>query len=196
MDFRRSTFVLALCCACDTTAPPAGDGSSGSGGHTDVEPLPPELVAACPDAEDFERSGKNECTQIGCLNGYSLNVSPASRWAPGTYRFELTLDGRAVVCQGSLPLQPCAERSFSCDADGARLGESGCALDATQQGIASIMFDGYPLALSVRVLKDGAELTTVELTPAYKAGQPNGPGCEPVCCGASGELAVPVNGLP
>jgi hypothetical protein len=150
------------------------------------------LIAACPEAERFERTVANQCTEIGCLSGYTLNVSPSSGWAPGAYRFELTVDGRVVTCTGAIPLRACAGQSFSCDADGVRLGESGCALEPTQQGIASITFDGFPLALSLRVLRDGAELASAELTPLYAAGQPNGPGCDPICCSASDELSVPV----
>jgi hypothetical protein len=103
------------------------------------------------------------------------------------------VDGRAVTCQGSLPLKTCGERSFSCDTEGVRLGESGCALPAGQQGLANITFTAFPLALSIRVLRNGDELASAELTPRYTAGQPNGSGCDPVCCGASGQLMVPAN---
>jgi hypothetical protein len=185
MSFWRSAFVLGVLCACDsTTTTVDGDGPS------EPEPLPADLIAACPEAERFERSASGPCTQIGCVNGYMLNVSPSSGWASGAYRFEITSDRTAVTCQGSLPLKACSEQSFSCDADGVRLGESGCALAAGQQGISTIMFEGYPLALSVRVLRDGEELANVELDPVYSAGQPNGPGCDPICCGATGELTV------
>jgi hypothetical protein len=151
------------------------------------------LVAACPDSEHFDRTGKHICTEIGCSSGYNLNVSPESGWAMGAYTFELTVDERKVTCQGSLPLEPCGVQSFSCDAGGVRLGESGCALPPNQQGIASIMFEGFPLALTVRVLKDGTELSSSKLVPKYTAGQPNGPGCEPVCCSASGALNIFAN---
>jgi hypothetical protein len=139
----------------------------------------------------FERSGSGACTEIGCLSGYSLTVSPSSGWAAGDYRFELTVDGRAVICEGSLPLKDCGTRSFSCDADVVRLGESGCALPSGQQGIATVTFSGFPLAIALKVLKDGSELMSTELAPSYKAGQPNGPGCDPICCGASAELTIP-----
>lgn len=185
MNYRRSLFVLALLCACDSPSAPSGNDSGAA-------PLAPDLVAACPDSERFERSGKDECTAIGCQSGFSLSVSPSSGWAPGSYRFELNVDGLAVTCDGVIPLQGCAGPSFSCDADGVRLGESGCALDPAQHGIASVLFDGYPRALSIRVVKDGAEVTNTQLTPSYKAIQPNGPGCDPICCSASGELTVPV----
>lgn len=190
MKLSHLVFSLGLLSACDTIAPPAPDASAG---HVEPDPLPPELVAACPESERFERSSHKACTEIGCRNGYALDVSPASAWAPGDYRFELTVDGREIRCQGSLPLKACGERSFSCDADGVRLGESGCALPADQHGIASIDFDGFPLEVAIRVLKNGDELASVELTPKYTAGQPNGPGCEPICCGASGRLEVPAS---
>ena len=190
MSFQRPILAVLFLCACDTLSAVSKDASAPSGGHAEPEPLPPDLVAACPDSEDFDRTGKHICTEIGCSDGYNLNVSPSSGWAMGAYTFELTVDGRKVTCQGSIPLETCDERSFSCDADGVRLGESGCALPPSQQGIASVMFEGYPLALTVRVLKDGTELTSSELKPKYTTGQPNGPGCDPVCCSASGALDV------
>jgi hypothetical protein len=193
MEARRWFLTLGILCGCDSLASPAGDAGVGPGDHAAPEPLSPDLLAACPESERFERAGANECTAIGCQSGYSLNVSPSSGWQPGAYRFELTVDGRAVKCTGALPLKACAERSFSCDADGVRLGESGCALEASQQGIAGIAFDGFPLALSMRVLRDGVEVVSAELTPVYRAGQPNGPGCDPICCSASDELRVTVN---
>jgi hypothetical protein len=186
----RLLLSLCLLCACDSLASPAGDSGTHHGGP-EPDPLPPELITACPESTKFQRTGKNECTAIGCQSGFNLDVSPASGWPAGAYRFELSLDGRAVSCEGAIPLKPCAERSFVCDADGVRLGESGCALEPSQHGISNLFFEGFPLALSVRVLRDGNELTSVELEPSYKAGQPNGPGCDPICCSSSAMLTVP-----
>jgi hypothetical protein len=180
---RQQLWVIGLC-ACDTLGPLATG--------PEPEPLPPDLVAACPASARFERSGSGECTDIGCVNGLRLSVSPQSGWTAGAYRFELDVDSQPVACQGSFPLQSCEERSFSCDAGSVRLGVSGCALPSDQQGIADMAFEGYPLHVSVRVLRDGKELVSTALEPAYTAGQPNGPGCEPVCCGASAQLVVPV----
>ncbi|HTU63544.1 MAG TPA: hypothetical protein VMF89_34010, partial [Polyangiales bacterium] len=162
-----------------------------NGGHTEPKPLPPELVAACPESEQFDRSSKNACTDVGCNSGYHLDLSPSSGWTAGAYTFELDLDGRTVSCQGAIPLKACAERTFRCDAEDVSLGESGCALPATQHGISNIAFEGFPLALTVRIVKDGNELSSTTLTPSYKAGQPNGPGCEPICCSAAGTISVP-----
>ena len=179
--------VLCLSSACDTTAPPAS--SAIQAGTTAAAPLPADMVRACPGLKRPDRSA-SACTDIGCLNGFQLNVSPSSGWAAGMYQFELTVDGRAITCQGAIPLLPCSEPSFPCDADGVRLGVSGCALPATQQGIASIMFDGYPEAVSLRVLRNGSELQHADLTPTYTSSQPNGKGCEPVCCSAGAELSL------
>jgi hypothetical protein len=154
------------------------------------EPLAADMIKACPDVENFKRSGARACTEIGCVNGLHLRVSPDAGWRAGAYRFDLELDGRPVTCEGALPLKPCGERSFTCDADGVALGESGCALPANAQGIAQIMVPGYPLQLSVRVSLNGAELANASFTPSYVSSQPNGPGCEPVCCGASANFTV------
>lgn len=187
MSFPYPLLGLVLLCACDALSPAAGDASTPD---AEPEPLPADLVAACPDSVQFKRTRNHICTEIGCANGYNLNVSPSSGWAMGAYTFELTVDERKVTCEGSLPLKPCGQQSFSCDADGVRLGESGCALPPDAQGIATIAFEGFPLALSVRVLKNGEELMRTELTPKYAAGQPNGPGCDPICCSAAGQLDV------
>lgn len=190
MSCQRPIFALVFLCACDTLSPAVKDASIANGGRADPDPLPADLIAACPESERFERSGKHPCTEIGCVSGYNINVSPSSGWAMGAYTFELTIDGRKVTCQGAIPLKTCGEQSFSCDADGVRLGESGCALPPDQQGIATIAFEGFPLALSVRVLKNGTELTSSALEPKYAAGQPNGPGCDPICCSAAAELEI------
>jgi hypothetical protein len=195
MSFRRVFFSLGFLCACESLASPVSDAGVHNGSHTEPEPLAPDLIAACPEAEQFERASRNECTAIGCSSGYNLDVSPSSGWTAGAYSFELDLDGRAITCQGAIPLKACGERSFSCDVEDVRLGESGCALPATQQGISNISFEGFPLALSVRILKDGNELTSAKLAPTYKAGQPNGPGCDPICCSASETLTVPSDAL-
>lgn len=186
MRFARQWLGIISLCACDTLGPPGPVSNA-----PEPEPLPPDLVAACPESVRFERASSRECTDIGCVDGLRLTVSPSSGWAAGAYRFELDVDGQAVTCQGSFPLQSCEQRSFSCDADTVRLGVSGCALPGNQQGIADIAFEGFPLEISVRVLRDGTELASTTLEPAYKAGQPNGPGCDPICCGASGQLTVP-----
>jgi hypothetical protein len=192
MDFLRPWLVLSLVCACDSLAAPPGDAGANQIPRRPV-PLPAELVAACPGAEDLVRTGKAECTAIGCQSGYSVEVSPSSGWAAGDYRIELDIDDRAVACEGSIPLKACNVPSFSCDAAGVSLGESGCALPATEQGLASIRFDGFPLALSMRVLRmPEGELANAELTPVYTLGQPNGPGCDPVCCSASDAITLSV----
>lgn len=184
---RKQSVVLALLCACDALSP-APDAAIG--GDPPSEPPPADLVAACPEAASFSRTGRDECTTIGCQSGFSLRVSPSSGWSPGQYRFALAIDGRDVACEGALPLKSCNEPSFHCDADGVRLGESGCALEPTQHGLASIQFEGFPRTLAIRVLRDDVELTSVELTPVYKASQPNGPGCDPICCNASDDLTL------
>lgn len=179
--------ALGGCNTLDTSHPAAGDAQVRM---DDPEPLPADMLAACPGIASFKRTGARACTEIGCSNGLSLRVSPDAGWRAGAYRFELGLDGRAVTCAGALPLLPCGQRSFTCDADGVSLGESGCALPANAQGIAQIQLPGYPRQLSVQLSLDGAPLASASFTPDYVSGQPNGPGCEPVCCSASANLTL------
>lgn len=133
------------------------------------------------------------CTQIGCIDGLRLEIEKAGAWQPGAYVFAFTVDGAAVRCSGSLPLKPCdAGPSLVCDVEGrVQIGESGCALAADAQGFSDVQIHGSPAQVEVSLTRDGQELSRAALTPTYAESRPNGPGCEPVCRGASAKLAVP-----
>lgn len=133
------------------------------------------------------------CTQIGCLDGYRLELKKATAWTPGAYTFTVELDGKAVECKGALPLQSCdAGPSLSCTEDGkVQIGESGCALPPDQQGFSDIMIPGKPQRVKLTIVQDDKPLHSADLTPNYVTSQPNGEGCEPTCNSAAGEIAVP-----
>jgi hypothetical protein len=137
--------------------------------------------------------GGKMCTEIGCIGGLRIELKATSGWAPGEYTFTFALDGAPVTCTGSLPLRPCdAGPSLACDVpDRVQIGESGCALPPEQHGFADILVPSSPAKLELAIRRDGQQLWAGELTPTYVESQPNGPGCEPICRGASAQVPLP-----
>jgi hypothetical protein len=137
--------------------------------------------------------GGKVCTEIGCIGGLRVELQPASGWAPGSYTFTFALDGAPVTCTGALPLQACdAGPSLTCDVPGrVQIGESGCALPPEQHGFADIMVPGSPAKLELTITRDGQQLYAGGITPTYVESQPNGPGCEPICRGATAQIPLP-----
>jgi hypothetical protein len=154
-----------------------------------VPDLPADLLAACPDAKAVVRSNR-ACTEIGCSSGFRLGVLPREAWPSGRYRFVFRMDGQVTTCNGSLPLPPCGTRGIQCDGDSLRIGESGCALPAASHAFSDIDFQGFPRELSVEVFLDDHSVAQVDYQPVYRFSQPNGAGCEPICCSASGDLKI------
>lgn len=125
------------------------------------------------------------CTEIGCVDGLTLRVAPDYRWPPGNYVFGLKIDGRAVTCQGKLPLNPCDMPSLTCDGEGVTITESGCALPPEAQGFGDIQIESGPRQVAISITRDGQTLVEKTVTPAYRTGRPNGPRCAPECRQAS-----------
>lgn len=130
------------------------------------------------------------CTQIGCSNGLTVSLDQGYRWKPGSYVFDITLDGRAVHCAGILPLNPCGQPSLRCNAKNVTIGESGCALPKESHGFSDIRFDGAPKSVAVKITSGGSMIASQTFTPSYATSQPNGPGCEPVCHSANERLIL------
>ena len=129
------------------------------------------------------------CTEIGCINGLTLRADPSYEWKWGRYDFEFRFDGRAVKCTGALPLKTCDKGpSFKCDDKKVRIGESGCALPAAAHGLGDIWIDGDPKQVSVKMDRNFKTILTRSMVPTYNESRPNGPGCGPVCKGASYNL--------
>jgi hypothetical protein len=183
----RSTLLAALAMAsgaligCDKSTTNAPDGGT---------TLPSDLLRACPGAAGLSTSKHGACTEIGCVGGFVLRVLPPSSWPQGAYRFVFGIDGHTVTCAGSLPLKSCGEASITCDGAGVHISESGCALPASAQSFSDIRFDDYPGAVSVDVLLSDVSIAHADYQPPYQVGQPNGPGCPPICCSASADLTV------
>ncbi|MBP7252817.1 MAG: hypothetical protein KBA75_04960 [Alphaproteobacteria bacterium] len=125
------------------------------------------------------------CTEMGCVDGLMLSVAPDYRWHSGAYVFRLKLDGRAVICQGSLPLKACDMPSLTCDGVGVMITESGCALQPEAHGFGDIQISSGPQQVAVSITRDGQTMVDKTVTPTYRTARPNGPQCEPECRQAS-----------
>jgi hypothetical protein len=132
------------------------------------------------------------CTEIGCVDGLHVELTPGSRWPAGRYRIDVEADGAAQSCEAVLPLKACdAGPSAQCSGAAlATIGESGCALPPADHGLSDINFSGAPKRVHVRITRDGAAIADKDISPTYKRLQPNGPGCEPVCSSASEGIAL------
>lgn len=147
------------------------------------------LSEACPGPVSKPEHGK-ACTKMGCESGFSIVFQPKAPWPQGPYRFQFEIDGRTLTCTGSLPLKSCAERNVICDGGDVTIAESGCDLPAASHSFWSASFQGFPREVSVTAYLDGSQIGTLQHKPAYQRNQPNGPGCDPVCCSASSELTL------
>jgi hypothetical protein len=131
------------------------------------------------------------CTALGCMNGFDLRFSPNAAWPAGAYRFELEADGVKQSCTGNVPFPACGSRALTCTGGQiAQIGESGCALPASDHGFSGLTFSGTPARIRVIVQREGRTLLDREFTPAYTTSRPNGPSCEPVCTNALDTAAV------
>jgi len=152
----------------------------------------PAMIKACPElAEPMPPpDGDVACTRMGCMNGLYMQVNPQMKWPHGQYRFVIRMDGKTVTCQGALPLHGCETNSITCDGEGVRITESGCAMPPETHGFGDIEVETYPTQVSVRIERDGKTLIDQSFAPAYKGFYANGPQCGPACCSASLDLPL------
>lgn len=129
------------------------------------------------------------CTEMGCQDGLNLTVDPSYDWKWGRYDISVMSEGRTVNCYGYLPLKQCEKGpSFKCSSDYVTIGESGCAMPESTHAISGIYINDTPRKVMVRVLREKNVVIARTMTPQYRESQPNGPGCGPVCRGASYNL--------
>lgn len=129
------------------------------------------------------------CTEMGCTNGLNFSVDPSFEWKRGKYDIWLALDLKTVKCRGKLPLNSCDEgHTFWCDDRSVTIIESGCALPEDAHAVGGIMVDGDPRKVILRIARNNQVIVTRTIAPNYVMSQPNGPGCGPVCRGASYNL--------
>lgn len=144
------------------------------------------LVGACGESAMHT----DACTLIGCQDGLTIEVQ-ASAWAPGTYVFDMTADGKSRRCEAKLPLPACDVQALTCTGDvEAQISVSGCALPAGSQGFGPITFRSGPANVEVAISRDGTSLGKGSFRPTYQTSRPNGPRCEPVCRQAEGRLVL------
>lgn len=162
---------------------------------TAAQPEPTAPPAAQPTAEADGKldklKGQKICTQMGCMDGFHVDVEPQA-WAKGKYKLVISADDKTTTCEGSLPLPACDKgKALACKGDvEVMIGESGCALPPEQQGFGPFNFRGNPKQVKIAISRGGKEVAKSEFSPAYKTVQPNGPECGPTCNSASEKMTV------
>jgi hypothetical protein len=141
-----------------------------------------------------------ECTEIGCIDGYELTIRRDDGTAP-TERVEVEYGDEHVVC----PLVAVdGERYVACSiAVGLSLRDQVTCTktqDDDSQSQSCTPTGDYELSLSIQGLPASVRVTLNEgdavvgertLTPKYRSFQPNGEGCEPTCRQASDLWSLP-----
>jgi len=169
---------------------PAAEPQQG-GPDTPVSPADPAPTGKPSKDEMLDRlKGQKACTQMGCIDGFTVDVEPQV-WPHGQYKFTIAADDRNTICEGALPLPACGKPALTCKGDvEVMVGESGCALPPAQHGFGGFTFKGAPAKVSIAITRGGKEVAKAAYTPAYKKVQPNGPECGPTCNHASDKLTV------
>jgi hypothetical protein len=129
------------------------------------------------------------CGAVLCLGGLSVQIPIAGGIAPwDTYCVEITAGETRAVCTFTPP-NGCANLScsagvspeFPCDNDGG--------LSSFDHLVVALR-NATPRDVSVRVLRNGAELSSWSFAPTYTTSDINGPGCGD-CTGARVVLRLP-----
>lgn len=146
------------------------------------------VMNGCEKAEDTGPIGEG-CTEIGCVDGFSLSFEKAGIWDAGIWTVVVEVDGVAVTCETTFPLD--SEGLTSCDAEGVLLELSGSALPAKEQAISGVIIQSVDFtSLSVSLSLDGKLIATEDFTPEWVTSQPNGPDCEPICTNDSASMSL------
>ena len=123
------------------------------------------------------------CTEMGCGQG-EISVEFVFR-EPGTYRFQVDVDGARIECTGTLPL----DETGGCNREGIMLVASGSMLPPEEQSLGPLVIRGERVGhVEVRAYRDEQPAGTSAFDVTYtESPGPNGPGCDPeVCVAASG----------
>lgn len=135
---------------------------------------------------------EKECTELGCLPGLRVELTPLGSWKPGAYQFDLTIDGSSVTCQKTLPLTDCSRLSCSPADPRAVISTTGCNGLPADGGFSEIQVkDSTVKSVTVKVSRDRVELVNKTFIPQYKSFFPNGPECGPDCPYDVGKLEIP-----
>jgi hypothetical protein len=113
------------------------------------------------------------CTLAGCIDGIDLVLSlsgDAGTGLPaGEYSVVVMGDGlrSTTTCTVGATESHCTEGSNT----------SFALVDSEIE----ILVNGAPASISVTITRDGMQLASRTLAPAYHDNKPNGPDCEPTC---------------
>ena len=120
------------------------------------------------------------CPMIGCLDGFTIEISPDYRWKQGDYQFDFIIDGKNLSCKGRLPFSSC-EQQIKCSGEGVLITESGCMLPAEGHGYGNISLSSSPKYVALTIKRSGFIIGKSDWHPDYKISTPNGKQCEPTC---------------
>jgi len=144
--------------------------------------------------------GDDACTTIGCVDEFALTIRHADG-RPPSEAVEVSDDMDDVVCPVvslDQPYASCSEtisinlmEELSCTRYGSGGGSDGQTCVSTGRYELLVVVQGKPANVAV-TLHDGDTIVAEKtFEPAYKAAQPNGPGCGPTCQQATELWAVP-----
>jgi len=127
------------------------------------------------------------CTKIGCKDRYAITLATKDGGAPalGNYEIAILADGKKTSCRVEVEK---GGKDSMCDSVGARPVITN--EDRKASEIAVVELDASPASVEVTVTRAGKTLSKSTLTPSYKATQPNGPDCPPLCKRAEERIAL------
>jgi hypothetical protein len=144
--------------------------------------------------------GGHACTEIGCVDAWSLTLRQADG-SPPTHAVELDIDGERVVCPPvSLDARyaTCADSvmiqlsdEVVCEEHESPNGDRSQECTPTGRFEEIVVVNGTPAEVVV-ALSDGDTVTDERtFEPEYETTQPNGPECGPICHQASDRWDLP-----
>ena len=141
-----------------------------------------------------------ECTEMGCIDGYEVTIRRADGTAP-TEPVAVEYGEEHVVCP---PVSVDGERYVACSiAVGLSLRDQVTCTetqddDSQSQSCTptgdyelSLTIQGLPVSVRVTLNGDDTVIHERTFTPDYRSFQPNGEGCEPTCRQASDVWSLP-----
>lgn len=127
----------------------------------------------------------HSCTEVGCDTEGVVTVDFTFR-EPGTYRFEVDVDGVVTHCSKELPFDAVndVEGPPWCDRDAVRLQGGGSALPENEHYLGPIIVQLPRVRhVDVRAFKEEQPVGTSSFDVRYRESEgPNGPSCPPEKC--------------
>ncbi len=131
-----------------------------------------------------------QCTEIGCYDGYTLILRPADmRFPEGRYDVHFTPEGKVT--------KSCF---FVVSDDPVKCASGHCVIEEDCNALYSMGYNVpdnirilYPVTkvmLTVEVERDGVTTARTTFEPVYRTVQPNGPNCPPTCLQGKNVLIV------